>query len=215
MQSLDQKFLFGVLYPVCVAVPIIGYLERFLPYTCRIDYDRLCEKTILYVYIFVLFFFWFTSDHMETSPLTLKGRQIQTYAHHLMRFEQGVIFVVPQLFVKRDPLFSSPKPKPQVSFSDQNLSVVSRCRRRCRRWRCRKLFTFSSFFPEPLGQFHPNLAQSISGWRGFKFVQMKAPAFSKGRLLRNSENTLTKFKTLLLQNQWANFNHTWHNASLG
>ena len=33
--------------------------------------------------------------------------------------------------------FSSPKPKAQVSFSDQNLSVVSRCRRRCRRcFRC-------------------------------------------------------------------------------
>ena len=27
--------------------------------------------------------------------------------------------------------------------------------------------------PEPLGQFEPNLAQSILGWRGFKFVQMK------------------------------------------
>ena len=59
-------------------------------------------------------------------------------------------------------LFSSPEPKPQVSFSDQNLSVVRRClcrRRRC----CRKLFTFSSSSPEPLGQFQPNLAQSILG----------------------------------------------------
>ena len=36
-----------------------------------------------------------------------------------------------------------------------------------------KLFTFSSSSPEPLGQFQPNLAQSILGWRGFKFVQMK------------------------------------------
>ena len=58
-------------------------------------------------------------------------------------------------------LFSSPEPKAQVSFSDQNLSVVRRCRRRCR---CRrKLFTFSSSSPEPLGQFQPNLAQSILG----------------------------------------------------
>ena len=57
--------------------------------------------------------------------------------------------------------FSSPEPKAQVSFSDQNLSVV---RRRCRRCcRCRKLFTFSSSSPEPLGQFQPNLAQSILG----------------------------------------------------
>ena len=30
-----------------------------------------------------------------------------------------------------------------------------------------------SSYPEPLGQFQPNLAQSILGWRGFKFVQMK------------------------------------------
>ena len=28
-------------------------------------------------------------------------------------------------------------------------------------------------------------------------------------------NTLTKFKNLLLQNHWANFNQTWHKASLG
>ena len=66
-------------------------------------------------------------------------------------------------------LFSSPEPKAQVSFSDQNLSVVRRCRRR---WRCRKLFTFSSSSPEPLCQFQPNLAQSILGWRGFKFIQI-------------------------------------------
>ena len=63
-------------------------------------------------------------------------------------------------------LFSSPEPKAQVSFSDQNLSVVRRCRR-CRRRRCRrcrrKLFTFSSSSPEPLGQFQSNLAQSILG----------------------------------------------------
>ena len=57
-------------------------------------------------------------------------------------------------------LFSSPEPKAQVSFSDQILSVVRRCRCRHRR---RKLFTISSSSPEPLGQFQPNLAQSILG----------------------------------------------------
>ena len=62
-------------------------------------------------------------------------------------------------------IFSSPEPMAQVSFSDQNLSVVSRCHRR--HWRYRKLFTFSSYFPEPMGQFQPNLAQSIFWWRGF------------------------------------------------
>ena len=59
-------------------------------------------------------------------------------------------------------IFSSPEPEAQVSFSDQNLSVV---RRRCSHCRCRrrccKLFTFSSSSPEPLGLFQPNLAQSI------------------------------------------------------
>ena len=55
--------------------------------------------------------------------------------------------------------FTSPKPKAQVSFSDQNVFVV---RRRCRRRRCcRKVFTFSSLSLEPLDQFQPNLAQSI------------------------------------------------------
>ena len=34
-----------------------------------------------------------------------------------------------------------------------------------------KLFLFSSSSQKPLGQFQTNLAQSILGWRGFKFVQ--------------------------------------------
>ena len=78
------------------------------------------------------------------------------------------------------PTFSSPEPKAQVSSSDQNLSVV---RRRCRRCRCRKLFIFSSSSPEPLGQFQPNLAQSVLGLRGFKFVQMKSPALFQGEII--------------------------------
>ena len=43
-----------------------------------------------------------------------------------------------------------------------------------------KLFTFSSSSPEPLGQFQPNLAQSILGGRGFKFFKMKCHTLSKG-----------------------------------
>ena len=46
-----------------------------------------------------------------------------------------------------------------------------------------KLFTFSSSPPEPLGQFQPNLAQSILGWRGFKFIQMKGPALFQGEII--------------------------------
>ena len=63
-------------------------------------------------------------------------------------------------------IFSSPEPKAQVSFSNQNFSVVRRrCRCHRRRWRrsrCHKLFTLSSS-PEPLDQFQPKLAQSILG----------------------------------------------------
>ena len=57
-------------------------------------------------------------------------------------------------------VFSLPELKAQVSLSDQNLSVVRRYRRRCRR--CRKLFTLTSS-PEQLDKFQPNMAQSILG----------------------------------------------------
>ena len=78
-------------------------------------------------------------------------------------------------------ILSSPDPKAQVSYSDQNLSAVRRCRRPrcCRR---RKLFTFSSS-PEPLGQCQPNLARGILGHRGFKFVQMKGHALFEGEII--------------------------------
>ena len=77
--------------------------------------------------------------------------------------------------------FSSSEPKSQVSFSDYNLSVVRRrrrccCRRLCRR--CgRKLFPFF-FFLRPTGPISTKgLAQSILGWRRFKFVQMKGHVY--------------------------------------
>ena len=53
-----------------------------------------------------------------------------------------------------DRFFSSPELKVQVTFSDQNLSVVCHrhcCRRCCRRCHCHKLFTFSSSSLEPWG----------------------------------------------------------------
>ena len=52
-------------------------------------------------------------------------------------------------------VISSPEPKAQMSFCDQNLSVIRRrChrRRRCRCY-CHKLFSFSFSSPEPPGQF--------------------------------------------------------------
>ena len=67
-------------------------------------------------------------------------------------------FYLPKWILVLGPLllFSSPKLKAQVSFSDHNLSVV------CRRCQC-KFFTFLSSSPEPLGQFQSYLAQSTLG----------------------------------------------------
>ena len=65
-----------------------------------------------------------------------------------------------------------------------------------------KLFTFSTTSQEPLGQFQLNLAQSILGFRGFKFVQMKGQALLQGEIIMK----LGKFKNILLLNHWTNFN---------
>lgn len=46
-----------------------------------------------------------------------------------------------------------------------------------------KCFTFSTFSPEPQGQFQLNLAQSIIGWRELKFVKTEGlRPLSIGRL---------------------------------
>lgn len=42
-----------------------------------------------------------------------------------------------------------------------------------------KCFTFSTFSPEPQGQFQLNLAQSIIGWRELKFVKTEGLPLSK------------------------------------
>ena len=73
----------------------------------------------------------------------------------------------------------------------------------------RNLKTWSS--PEPLGQFQPKLAQSILGWRGFKFLQMKGPALFQGKIItklwkyideikRFSPEPLSHFQPNLAQN---------------
>ena len=124
-------------------------------------------RSLKFFGIVFIYRLWVAFDHqMERSVES--ASKLRIFYFYFMSFFQLVIF------------FSSPEPKAQVSFSDQNLSVVRRrCRRR--RCRCRKLFTFSSSSPEPLGQFQPNLAQSILGWRGFKFVQMKGAALFQGK----------------------------------
>ena len=59
-----------------------------------------------------------------------------------------------------------------------------------------KLFTFLSSSPEPLGQFQPNLAQSILGWRRFKFVQMKGPVLFQGEIIREQRKYIHKIKKI-------------------
>ena len=114
-----------------------------------------------------------------------------------------------------DFFFCSPELKAQVSFYDHLSSGVCLSVRPSVRLSVNFSHNFSSSSTEPLGQFQPNLAQSILGWRGLKFVQMKGPPFPRGDNYTNSENILTKFKNLLLKNHWANFNQTWHKASVG
>ena len=114
-------------------------------------------------------------------------------------------------------VFSSPELKAQVSFSDHLSSVVclsvcppvrsSVCPSVC------KPFTFSSSSPEPLGQFQPNLAQSILG-KGSQVCSNEGPRhFPRGDNYEIAKNILIKLKNLLLQNHCANFNQTWHKAS--
>ena len=86
------------------------------------------------------------------SLLTLSF--ILTLLEHILLFKEKDGFKVLTTFMVFAIFISSPEPKAQVCFSDQNLSVVHHCR---------KLFTFSSSSPEPLNQFQPNLAQSILG----------------------------------------------------
>ena len=130
-----------------------------------------------------------------TEEVTERGRQLISGGEEVLRiFLQKILCELKSMFYwrsiswnkylihilctnKKKKVFSSPEPKAQVSFSDQNLSVVRRCRRR------HKLFTFSSSSPEPLDQFQPNLAQSILGWRGLKFAQIKGFAFLQGEII--------------------------------
>ena len=49
-----------------------------------------------------------------------------------------------------------------TEVSDRNVTAVCRCRYKC--------FAFLSSCPEPLNFFHQNLAQSILGWREFKYL---------------------------------------------
>ena len=80
--------------------------------------------------------------------------------------------------------FSSPKLKAQVSFSDRLSSVCH-------------LFAFLYSSPEPLGQFQPTWQIICSNE-----VPRTFP--------REDNYELTKSKSLILQNHWANIYQTWH-----
>ena len=113
---------------------------------------------------------------------------------------------IPWFFV-----FSSPEPKAQVTFSDQNVSVV---RRRCC-CRCRKLFDMFIFFSRTTGPISTK-PRTKPPW--VKEIQVcsneGSRPFPRGDNYTYSENTLTKFENLLLKNHRANFKQTWHKASL-
>ena len=87
-------------------------------------------------------------------------------------------------------IFSSSELEAQVSFPDHVVCRPSVC----------KLFIFSSSSPETLAQFQPHLTQSIIGWRGFKFEQMKDLFLRK---------MIVKIHWSHFQNHLANFNQTW------
>ena len=57
-----------------------------------------------------------------------------------------------------------------------------------------KLFTFSSFSQEPLGQFQPNWAQSIKGYWEFKFVQFKDCALFQEKIITKLRKYIDKIK---------------------
>ena len=73
------------------------------------------------------------------------------------------------------------------------------------------LFTFFTCSPEPLVPISTKLCTKHIWMKG----KWRALSFSKGSWLQNSEITFTKFRNLLYQKHWANFNQTWHKESLG
>ena len=70
-------------------------------------------------------------------------------------------------------LFSSPELKSQISFSERLLFVV-----------CLIIYHIWTSSIEPLGQFQPNMVQSILQQRVFKFVQMRVHAVFQGDIIK-------------------------------
>ena len=109
--------------------------------------------------------------------------------------ENDCIMMIEKFLCK---FFSSPEPKAQVSFSDQNLSVVVDI-----------VVNFSHFcllLQNHWTNFNQTWHNASLGEGDSSLFKWRAQPFSKGRWLRNIKNTLTKSKNPLLPNGWANFN---------
>lgn len=133
---------------------------------------------------------YFFENHLYKNKIydlrVLQMYKVWSLKHHLKHFSSSCALrdldtIWDQNFIIL--YFSSPVPKAQVSFSDHDLSAVC-CRCHWRRCRCRKLFTFSSSFIEPLGRFQQTWHKaSPTGWRGFMLVQMKGHTLSKWEII--------------------------------
>ena len=127
------------------------------------------------------------------------------------------------LYKSSQPRFSSPKPKAQVSFSDQNLSIV---RHRC----CLVVVVIVvnySHFHLLLQNHRANFNQawhraslgkgnsSLFKWR----TQPRVDNYEKQKYIVEDNYEIAKLYwrhwNNLLENHWTNFNQTWHKASLG
>ena len=140
------------------------------------------EKPIRQVLLSIVFFFGFTSENylrgVENSEATcVKTLQLERKGK-INHEKQSPIINMVSLFHTLT-LFSSPELKAQVSFSDQNLSVV---RRRCRRCRCRRFHIFM-FFSRTTGPISTKFGTKHPWVKGFKFVQMKGPALCQGEII--------------------------------
>ena len=134
------------------------------------------QKIISPLVILKLFFFiGFVWIHDETLRLLKRVFPLPNYrfkgtggfrmVESLCQQCQGICLSITEFRYQLLSLLSSPELKAQVSFSDQNFSVVRfRCCHRCHCCCCCKFLSFSSS-QEPRSQFQPNLAQSILGWR--------------------------------------------------
>ena len=74
-------------------------------------------------------------------------------------------------------------------------------------WRNLKIFS------RIIGQYQPNLAQSILGWWGDQFVQMNGHALTRGKIFTKQRKYIDEIlKSFSLR---ITFNQTWQKACLG